>query len=297
MYVNCQSSHPPAVINRIATSVNDRLSRLSSSRDEFDNIKSDYQEALKQAGYDKKLEYAHQQPRTPSNNKNRKRNDIWYNPPFNAAVQGNITKLFSSIITRAFPRNHDYLNKLFNQRNLRLSYCTTPNLDCIVARHNKRIMKNYEDMHAPPQRLCNCRDKNKCPFGNRCLTESIVYRADVTATGPVQESKFYLGLTANSIKQRISSHNTSFTHARYRDQTSLSSYIWHLKDSGANYTIRWSVVRHAQAHRPGDKICSLCLAEKLAILHGSTDRRCLNKRNELFNKCRHKNRTVLAAFN
>ena len=82
----------------------------------------------------------------------------------------------------------------------------------------------------------------------------------------------------------------------YRDQTSLSSYIWHLKDLGADFSTRWSVVRHAQAHRAGDKICSLCLAEKLAILHGSRDKECLNKRNELFNKCRHRNRVVLAAF-
>ena len=218
------------------------------------------------------------------------------NPPFNAAVEGNITKQFNSIITRAFPRDHEYLNKLFNQRNLKLSYCTTSNLDSIVARHNKRIMANFDKMQAPPQRLCNCRVPANCPLGNRCLTESVVYKASVSATGTVQENKFYLGLTANSMKQRISSHNTSFRNERYRDQTSLSSYIWHLKDLGADFTIRWSVVRHAQAHRAGDKICSLCLAEKLAILHGSRDKECLNKRNELFSKCRHRNRAVLAAF-
>ena len=131
-------------------------------------------------------------------------------------------------------------------------------------------MANFDKMQAPPQRLCNCRVPANCPLGNRCLTESVVYKASISATGTVQENKFYLGLTANSMKQRISSHNTSFRNERYRDQTSLSSYIWHLKDLGADYTIRWSVVRHAQAHRAGDKICSLCLAEKLAILHGSS---------------------------
>ena len=269
----------------------------SYSKKEFDSVKSDYQDALKQAGYNNVLEYSQPQPGTPpGNSKNRKRNITWFNPPFNAAVQGSITKQFYSIIERAFPRNHDYLNKLFNQRNLKLSYCTTSNLDCIVARHNKKIMANFDKMNDPPKRSCNCRVPANCPLGNRCLTESVVYRVDVTASGPVQESKYYLGLTANSMKQRISCHNSSFRNERYRDQTSLSSYIWHLKDLGADFSTRWSVVRHAQAHRAGDKICSLCLAEKLAILHGSRDKECLNKRNELFNKCRHRNRVVLAAF-
>ena len=113
IYVNSLSSHPPATINGIANSVNTRLSRLSSTKHEFDSIKSDYQEALKQAGYNNVLEYVNPQAGTPpGNSRNRKRNVTWFNPPFNAAVEGNITKQFNSIITRAFPRDHEYLNFL-----------------------------------------------------------------------------------------------------------------------------------------------------------------------------------------
>ena len=156
-------------------------------------------------------------------------------------------------------------------------------------------MEKFEERQQPPKNMCNCRDKNNCPMDNKCLTDSIVYRADVTATGSVQESKFYLGLTSNSFKQRFSSHKTSFTHEKHKDQTRLSAHIWQLKEKGANIDIRWSIVRHAKAHQPGDKTCSLCLAEKMAILEGSRDPGCLNKRTELFSKCRHKNRTALAA--
>ena len=170
--------------------------------------------------------------------------------------------MFYGIIAQAFPSDHEFLTKLFNKRNLRLSYCTTPNLQSIIARHNQRVMKDFNDRQIPPQNLFNCRDKNNCPMDNKCLTDSIVYRADVTATGPIQESKFYVGLTANSFKQRFSSHKTSFTQERYKDQTSLSTYIWQLKSKGANYNIKWSIVRRVRSYKPGDRICSLCLAEK-----------------------------------
>ena len=120
-YVNSLSSHPPAVLNAIAPSVNSRLSNLSSTKNDFDNAKPIYQDALKHAGFDKKLDFS--KPVAPVGNRstrNRKRKCLWFNPPFNAAVQCNISQLFYNIIERAFPRNHEYLNKLFNKRNLKI---------------------------------------------------------------------------------------------------------------------------------------------------------------------------------
>ena len=156
-------------------------------------------------------------------------------------------------------------------------------------------MSEYNSRSQPRPRSCNCQNKNSCPLDNKCLTESIVYRADVKASGTRQEQKFYIGLTCNSFKIRHSGHKSSFTHERYKDQTALSSYIWELKGEGAEFEIVWSIVRKVSAHRPGDKICALCLAEKVEILKGSNDPRCLNKRTELFSKCRHRNRNVLGA--
>ena len=294
-YVNQHSSHPPCVIKAIPKSVNNRLSKLSSSAQEFDSAKPIYQDALKEAGFDYKLEYT--QPNAPiaTNRRNRNRRCLWFNPPFNLAAHGNITKMFYSIIARAFPTGHEYLCTLFNRRNMKLAYCSTPNIQSILARHNQKVLKDFEDQQLPPQNLCNCRDKSKCPMDNKCLTDSIVYRADVTASGSVQERKFYIGLTKNFFKQRWSSHKTSFTQERYKDQTTLSTYIWQLKEKRANFDIKWSVVRRVNSHKPGDKICGLCLAEKVEILKHAADRRSLNKRNELFSKCRHKRMNVLGS--
>ena len=281
------------VIKAIPASVNNRLSKLSSSVQEFDNAKPIYQDALKEAGYDHNLQYAQPTAPTAKNRKNRNRQVLWFNPPFSLAVHGNITKMFYSIIARSFPAGHDYLCKLFNKRNMKLAYCSTPNIQSILARHNQKVLRDFENQRLPPQNLCNCRDKANCPMDNKCLTDSIVYRADVTASGTVQERKFYIGLTKNFFKQRWSSHKTSFNQERYKDQTTLSAYIWQLKEMRADYDIKWSVVRRVNSHQPGDKICRLCLAEKVEILKHSLDSRCLNKRNELFSKCRHKRMNVL----
>ena len=297
-YVSLQSSHPPSVIKAIPSSVNSRLSKLSSSAEEFNNAKPVYQDALKDAGYNHKLEFTPPTipNSTPPNRRNRNRNYLWFNPPFNAAVHGNITKMFYSIITRAFPKENELLCKLFNRRKFRLAYCTTPNLQSILARHNQRVLKEFRESQLPPRIMCNCRDRNNCPMDNKCLTDSIVYRADVTASGSVQETRFYIGLTGSFFKQRFSAHKTSFTQEKYKDATSLSTYIWQLKNKGADYSIKWSIVRRLKSYKPGDRICALCLAEKAEILRHSKDKRSLNKRNELFSQCRHRRKFLLSSI-
>ena len=270
---------------------------MASSQQEFDTVKGTYDEALRKAGYNGELRYKTAEGAPERRGKNRKRNCLWFNPPYSLGIQGNITKMFYSIVSRAFPRDHEYLGKLFNSRNLKVSYSTTPNLQSILAKHNKKVMAEYESKLQPKPRSCNCRDKNSCPLDNKCLTESIVYRADVQTRGNVIESRFYIGLTCNSFKSRHAGHKSSFTKERYRDQTSLSSYIWELKEKGIEFDIMWSIVRQVGAHKPGEKICALCLAEKMEILKGSGDKNCLNKRSELFSKCRHKNQNVLASLN
>ena len=56
-YVHRQSNHPPSILKNIPASVNQRLSRLSSSKEIFDKAAPPYQKALEDSGYDFKLEY------------------------------------------------------------------------------------------------------------------------------------------------------------------------------------------------------------------------------------------------
>ena len=79
---------------------------------------------------------------------------------------------------------------------------------------------------------------------------------------------------------------------KYEHATSLSTYIWKLKDAGTDYKIKWELVEGARSFQPGSRYCPLCVAEKKWII--MADRRgTLNKNNELFGKCRHKSRFLL----
>ena len=44
----------------------------------------------------------------------------------------------------------------------------------ITSGHNKQVHPK------PKTKRCNCRDKNTCPFDNKCLTPKVIYQGDVT---------------------------------------------------------------------------------------------------------------------
>ena len=71
-----------------------RLIGLSSSEEEYNDVKDDYSQALKEAGYNSNLEFIE----APSTNIKRKRSRkvVWFNPPYSNEVSTNITKLFNN---------------------------------------------------------------------------------------------------------------------------------------------------------------------------------------------------------
>ena len=87
-------------------------------------------EAMKQAKHDCQIKYAKENQQT-SKQKNRKRNIIWYNPPFNNQVSTNIGKEFFKFLRKYFPKE-DNFNKLFNRNDLEISYWCTRNIKQII---------------------------------------------------------------------------------------------------------------------------------------------------------------------
>ena len=126
------------------------------------------------------------------------------------------------------------------------------NVKSAVSRHNHRILSkttkatNTSDTTARtvPDKKCNCRNANECPLGKRCLESSLVYQAEVI-TRDNGEIKHYIGMTANSFKERYRNHKKSFTNATYMNEAELSKYIWKLKQNGRPFTLTWSILRHA----------------------------------------------------
>ena len=280
LYINKSSNHPPNIINQLPKMVQKRLSDLSSDSQEFDKAKDVYNNALQSSGFS---EVTFSRSTTTSSRK-RKRNIIWFNPPFNQAVQTNIGREFTRLIEKHFPPHHKY-RKIFNKSNLRLSYSCMPNVKTVISSHNKRILSTPAEHE---ERLCNCRDKDNCPLNGECLVPAVTYRAHVSTDANSKERQ-YTGVTEPPWKQRFRNHKSSFSNAEKRTESCLSKYVWKCKDEGLEPIIRWSIVSRSYPYRCGSRKCDLCLTEKLSILRSvSTDpESTLNSRSELLNKCRH----------
>ena len=104
----------------------------------------------------------------------------------------------------------------------------------------------------------------------------------------------YYGLTENQFKARCSNHKSSFRD-KARNQTSLSSYIWKLKDRESPYVVDWSIKARGHPFSSGGLSCDLCLTEKLTILTADQNS-MLNKRDELLEACRHQRKHLLVSL-
>ena len=76
--------------------------------------------------------------------------------------------------------------------------------------------------------LCNCRVKRECSMESKYQTMDAVSDCRVTSPEP---RKIYFGLAEGKWKQRYYIHKKSFNHKRYSHETTLLSYIWHLKET------------------------------------------------------------------
>ena len=183
-YVNHRSNHPPAIFRIKPDAIKKRLFKISSGEQAFNSAAPPYQKALKDSGHDHELAY---NPQPRKSNRQRIRNAIWFNPPFNANVSINIGRRFLAIIDECFPQNHP-LRKICNRNTLKLSYSCMPNIASIISSHNKTILTKHTNAEPTVCDTCKCRQKMSCPLDGKCLAEGVVYQATVKRedTGDVQ---------------------------------------------------------------------------------------------------------------
>ena len=131
LHVHQESNHPPSILRNIPESINKRLSEISSHKESFDSAKGVYQEALDKSGYHHKLSFTLSQASRPQNT--RRRNILWFNPPFSKNVATNVGKCFLSLIVKNFPKS----NPLTHRNTLKLSYSCMGNIRTIISNHNK----------------------------------------------------------------------------------------------------------------------------------------------------------------
>ena len=197
-----------------------------------------------------------------------------------------------SSIDKYFPPHHK--NKLFNRNNVKISYSCLPNIKSITNAHNRKILYRSPTIG---RRTCNCINTSQFPLQQRYLSNNILYQANITPLGENLETKVHYGICETTFQLRYANYKKSSSHRNCKSDTELSNKFWKIKDNKHNANITWEILgrgRH-QAYNTNSKRCSLCLNEKLKIvLH--RDNNMLNRRTEILNKCRHKNKYALISY-
>ena len=154
----------------------------------------------------------------------------------------------------------------------------------------KESEQRVEIVNGVPEKCC--RDQFNCPLmPDRCDQKNVIYQADVRTVNSVMS---YYGLTENEFKKRCSTHRSSFRNIPKR-HTTLSSYIWKLKDKRTPHYVNWSIKARGHPFSSGGRACDLCLTEKLVILTADPNI-TLNKRDELLETCRHRRKHLLVSL-
>ena len=166
LYINILSNHPPNIIKNLPGNISKRINNLSADETTFNKSKDLYNNALAESGFEHKITFQKQQNTSTvaNNTKNRKRNIIWFNPPFSLNVSTNIGKKFFSLLGKHFPKTHQ-LHKLFNCNNVKVSHSSLPNFKSVINRHDRNIL-NEQEKPSP----YNCRDKTSCPLRKKLPT-------------------------------------------------------------------------------------------------------------------------------
>ncbi len=119
------------------------------------------------------------------------------------------------------------------------------------------------------------------------------YQATVTREDN-QQKETYFGHTEGPFKTRYNNHTSSFRNPKHKHATELSKYIWQLKQSNIQYSIRWKILKKCKAYSNKTKRFNLCLHEKYIIIY-HPKLSSLNSRNELISTCRHRKKILLCS--
>ena len=290
-YVHSQSNHPPGILKNIPKSVNKRLSKLSATKEVFDEAVKVYQAELNEKGYQYKLEY---EPTTQPTRKCRKRsrNVTYFNPPYSKSVKTNVGAKFLGIISKNFPTNHP-LRKILNRNTVKIGYRCMPNMKAVIDKHNMKVL--CEDDQGDKQNGCNCLASKKadCPIPGKCTTESVIYRATVRRYDTCAVD-CYTGLTGDKFKTRYNQHQSDIRMGK-STKSKLSFHVCSLKSKNIKHDISWEIVTRAPQFNHTTRVCRLCITEAYHIIFtpGGAN---LNKRDELFGSCKHKAKNLLKKY-
>ena len=223
LYVNTSSNYPPQIVKQLPIYISNRLSNNSSNKQVFDMSKVEYEKAVRESGY-KNVSLIFTDKKGIKQELNRSRNMIWFNPPFNKNVSTNVAKRFLILVAQHFPKSNK-LHAIFNINTAKVSYSCAQNMSSMIKSHNKKIIN--EDVKE--LKSCNCRVKSECPLNGQCQVTDVIYKC--TVSSPDKPNKVYLGNAEDDFTKRFYNHRKSFNNESSANDTTLSKYIWELKET------------------------------------------------------------------
>ena len=121
------------------------------------------------------------------------------------------------------------------------------NMTNIISSHNKKVTISDNETNG---KTCNCRNKSKFPLDNKCLTNKIVYKAEVKLNDGINKlsTKVYFGISETEFKSRYKNHIMSFRNGTHENDTELSKYIWSLKDQNKDFDIKWTMFKKSSGY-------------------------------------------------
>ena len=132
------SNHLPQIIKQLPNPISETLSKNSTSQEIFNIAKVENEKALKKSGYDVDWRYTNDKLKE---SKKRKRNIIWFNPPFSKLVLRKVAKPFLQLVTKYFPRSHK-LHKIFDRNTAACTINQKLSTDIIKTSHLKDWAKH-----------------------------------------------------------------------------------------------------------------------------------------------------------
>ena len=148
-YIDSKSNHPKHVKSSLPLMIGKRLAALSKNESAYNESIPSYKQSLQKSGFPFNLSYNDcvVNPSTPTNEarpkrNNRKRQFLFYNPPFCNSVTTNLGKEFLKLVDKHFPRNHIY-HPILNRKTIKISYSCMPSMKSIIKCHNDKILDNF----------------------------------------------------------------------------------------------------------------------------------------------------------
>ena len=138
LYIIKHSNHSPNILKQLPKSIEKRISETSSNTDVFNRSIKIYNDALHESNFKETLKFVIPAPKNNDENqkRKRKRNIIWFNPPYSKNVKTNIGKTFLQLLSKHFPKEHE-MHKIFNKNTVKISYSCMNNISSILSTHIK----------------------------------------------------------------------------------------------------------------------------------------------------------------